>query len=187
MPQAQSRGVPALLGARTPLRDARRQAVRGAAADEVGKLSDREIVIAGAIAYWCEGAKNKPYRRAERVTFINSDPRLIRFFLRFLEVAGIAREQLSFRVHIHELADVGAAQQFWLGVTGARASQFRRPTLKRHNPRTKSKTVGDDYHGCLCIDVRQSAELYQRIEGWAGAAMHTMDSAEQVRSASEPH
>ena len=77
-----------------PLRDARRQAVRGAAADEVGKLSDREIVIAGAIAYWCEGAKNKPYRRAERVTFINSDPRLIRFFLRFLEVAGVAREQL---------------------------------------------------------------------------------------------
>jgi hypothetical protein len=31
--------------------------------------------------------------------------------------------------------------------------------------------VGDNYHGCLRIDVRQSAILYKKIEGWAAAAM----------------
>jgi hypothetical protein len=29
------------------------------------------------------------------------------------------------------------------------------------------KNVGENYHGCLRIDVRRSAELYHRIEGWA--------------------
>ena len=51
------------------------------AAAEIGDMTDREILIAGAIAYWCEGTKNKPHRRADRVVFINSDPALIGFFL----------------------------------------------------------------------------------------------------------
>jgi hypothetical protein len=32
------------------------------------------------------------------------------------------------------------------------------------------KNVGADYHGCLIIGVRQSADLYRRIEGWVRAA-----------------
>jgi hypothetical protein len=55
--------------------------------------------------------------------FINSDPALIRFFLRFLDAAGTPRTRLRFRVYIHENADVAAAQQFWLDVTGATASR----------------------------------------------------------------
>jgi len=107
-----------------------------AAAAEFGSLTDRDILIAGAIAYWCEGAKNKPGRKYERVTFMNSDPGLIAFFLRFLYTAGISRDDLVFRVYIHENADVRAAQQFWLEVTGTQSSQFRRPTLKHHNPKS---------------------------------------------------
>jgi hypothetical protein len=33
--------------------------------------------------------------------------------------------------------------------------------------------MGADYHGCLIVKVRQSADLYRRIEGWARAAMKT--------------
>ena len=67
--------------AERPARDAARAAVRDAAAAEIGQLSEREILLIGAIAYWCEGAKSKPYRRAEQVNFINSDAGLIRMFL----------------------------------------------------------------------------------------------------------
>lgn len=142
-----------------------------AAADQVGELSHREVLVAGAIAYWCEGAKNKPNNKANRVTFINSDPRLIQFFLRFLEVAGVARDDLVLRVYIHENADAEAAQRFWLAVTKAKIDQFRSPVLKHHNPKTIRTNVGEDYHGCLRIDVRRSAEFYRKIEGWASAAM----------------
>lgn len=96
------------------VRAARRAAASAAAAADIGGLTDREILIAGAIAYWCEGAKNKPHRRSDRVTFANSDPELISFFLLFLDVAGIPRSDLAFQLQIHDTADVASAERFWL-------------------------------------------------------------------------
>ena len=154
-----------------PIREAEREAARAASAAEIGQLSDREFIIAGAIAYWCEGTKNKPYRRSDRVSFMNSDPGLIRFFLRFLETAGVIQDQLIFRVFIHESADIGEAQRFWLEVTQSQPDQFRRPAVKRHNPTTARRNRGDNYHGCLRVEVRCSTGLYRQIEGWAAAAM----------------
>jgi hypothetical protein len=160
-----------------PIREAEREAASAAATAEIGKLNDREVLIAGAIAYWCEGAKNKPYRRSDRVVFMNSDPALIGFFVRFLDVAGIPRDRLIYQVQIHETADADTAQDFWLNVTRAHLAQFRRPTLKRHNPRTVRRNVGADYHGCLRVEVRCSTALYRKIEGWAAAAMASPDGA----------
>jgi hypothetical protein len=148
--------------------DAQRGA-QGRAAAAV--LSKREILIAGAIAYWCEGSKNKPHRRWDRVAFINSDPALISFFLRFLDAAGIERDRLIFRIYIHQSADVEAAQTFWLEAVQAAASQFRKTTLKKHNAATIRRNTGEGFYGCLRIDVRRSADLYGKIEGWAAAAM----------------
>ena len=153
------------------VREAQREATRAAAAAEIGTLTQRELLIAGAIAYWCEGAKNKPYLRHDRVVFMNSEPGLIMFFLRFLDAAGVGRDRLIYRVQIHESADVAAAEQFWLALTGAAPDQFRRTSLKRHNPKTVRKNVGSDYRGCLRVDVRQSSGLYHQIEGWVRAAL----------------
>ena len=164
-------GVRKYWAAERPIREAERQAISAAAAAQIGPLSDREIIIAGAIAYWCEGAKNKPYRRDDRVIFMNSDPALIKFFLRFLEAAGTEHDGLIYSVQIHETADADAAQRFWLEITRADPAQFRRPTLKRHNPKTSRKNTAGDYHGCLRIDVRRSSALYRKIEGWATASM----------------
>lgn len=153
------------------IREARRHAICENAVAQIGAMSDREIVIAGAIAYWCEGSKSKSYAPRDRVTFINSDPHLIALFLRFLSVVGVTSYRLICRVHIHESADVAASEELWQAVTRLPSDQFRRPTLKRHNPKTVRKNVGEDYHGCLIIGVRRSTELYRQIQGWAAAAM----------------
>jgi hypothetical protein len=68
----------------------------------------REILIAGAVAYRCEGARNKPHRRVDRVTFANSDPELISFFLLFLDTAGIPRSSCSSWIPL------GSHAQIWL-------------------------------------------------------------------------
>ncbi len=153
-----------------PARAARRAAASAAAAASIGGLTDREILIAGAVAYRCEGAKNKPHRRVDRVTFANSDPELISFFLLFLDTAGISRSDLAFQLQIHETADLESAERFWRTLTGAQPEQFRKVYVKRHNPLTTRKNTGDSYHGCLRIDVMHSCQLYRRTEGWASAA-----------------
>jgi hypothetical protein len=172
-------GVRKYWAVKGPIREAEREAISAAAAAQIGRLNDREILIAGAIAYWCEGVKNKPYRRTDRIAFMNSDPMLIKFFLRFLEAADIGREDMVYRLQIHETADVEAAQRFWLDVTQAHPTQFRRPTLKRHNPKTVRKNTGGDYHGCLRVDVRRGSRLYRQIEGWARAAMSGLENSGQ--------
>jgi hypothetical protein len=172
------------VGAATVLKS--HTAASAAASASIGGLTDREFLIAGAIAYWCEGAKSKPRRPSDRVAFTNSDPDLIRFFLHFLDATGTARTSLSFRIRIHESADLEAAQRFWLEITAATTDQFLAPTLKHHNPKTVRKNVGEDYHGCLSIDVYRSAELYRKIEGWAGASMAVRRAVNRIEADEPP-
>ncbi|CAM5544068.1 Resolvase OS=Streptomyces rimosus subsp. rimosus (strain ATCC / DSM 40260 / JCM 4667/ NRRL 2234) OX=1265868 GN=SRIM_016435 PE=4 SV=1 [Streptomyces rimosus subsp. rimosus] len=147
-------------------REEERQRTKRAAADEMAGLSDRELHVAGVSLYWSEGTKSKPHSPQERVTFTNSDPNMIRLFLAWLALVDVAPERLQFRVHIHESADVGRAEQYWADLVGVDVATFARTTLKKHNPKTVRKNVGESFHGCLVVRVRQSADLYRRIEGW---------------------
>ncbi|KDN79244.1 hypothetical protein DF19_33965 [Streptomyces olindensis] len=153
------------------VRDEERQQTKEAAKQAIGDLSPRELFLTGVALYWAEGAKDKVHgrQRRENLQFINSDPNVIRFYLRWLKSLGVEDERLRFRVYIHESADVTGAETFWAELVGVDASTFQRTTLKKHNPRTVRKNVGDSYRGCLAIYVTKSAELYRRMEGsWYG-------------------
>lgn len=149
-------------------REDERQAVKAVAARDVGELSERELLLIGVALYWAEGAKDKPYDRRERLQLINSDPDVIRLHLRWLTLIGVDREDWTFSLSIHESADIHAAETFWRSVVGEEGRWYK-PTLKKHNPRSLRKNVGDDYHGCLVVYARQSRIHYQRMEGfWRG-------------------
>jgi hypothetical protein len=150
-------------------REAERRATKEAAAGLAGELSDRDLLLLGAVAYWCEGAKDKPYQRREIVQFTNTDADLIRLMLSCLTLLGVQCEDITFRVAIHETADVVAAEDFWRKAIGVPDPVFARATIKRHNPRTNRRRTADDYHGCLVMQVRGSADIYRRLEGlWHG-------------------
>lgn len=146
--------------------DEERKRVKQGAAQEIGELTDRELFMAGIALYWAEGQKSKPYQRREVVNFVNSDPAVIQVFLAWLDLLGVARERLGFRVMIHESADVAGAEQYWADLVGIDVTTLQRTTLKKHNPKTVRKNIGEGYRGCLVVRVRQGAELYCRIEGW---------------------
>ncbi|WP_112471004.1 hypothetical protein [Streptomyces triticisoli] len=150
-------------------REEERQHTKATAKQAVGNLSDREVFLAGVVLYWAEGAKDKSYSRRERLQFINSDPDVISFFLHWLDVLGVERERLRFRVSIHESADVADAEEFWAGLVGVEPSVLQKATLKKHNPKTSRKNTSEAYRGCLIIYVLKSADLYRRMEGaWYG-------------------
>lgn len=138
-----------------------------AARKQVQHLAESELFVAGLAAYWAEGSKAKPWRAdGERVVFINSDESMIRLFLAWLQLLGVEPDRLIYRLSIHESADIDTATNYWAAVAGVPATEFRRATLKRHQPKTVRKNVGVDYHGCLVINVRRSTELYRQIAGW---------------------
>ncbi|MEU2052052.1 hypothetical protein [Streptomyces bungoensis] len=159
------------------VRDEERQRTKAAAASEIGSMTGRELFATGVALYWAEGAKDKPYARREKLQFVNSDPGVIRIYLAWLDLLGVERERLRYRLMIHETGDVEGTQQYWADLIGVDVSVFQRTTIKKHNPKTIRKNVGENYRGCLVVTVLQGAELYRRIEGWwygiVGAASAT--------------
>ncbi|WP_239156665.1 resolvase [Actinocatenispora thailandica] len=146
-------------------RDARQAERVTGAAGSVGGLTQEELVRIGAMMYWCEGAKAKPWNSTRRITFVNSDAGLILVFLAFLRAVGVEQSTIDFRVQIHETADADAAVRWWAAKVGADRTIFRRTSLKRHNPKTVRYNTGADYHGCLIVSVRRSRAIYDMVEG----------------------
>lgn len=133
---------------------------------QIGQLDARDLFIAGVVAYWAEGTKLKPWGRGPRVTFINSDPSMILVFRDWLDLVGVDRGSLTYRISIHRSADEALARVRWAEILEINPRSLARSTIKRGSAETRRRNTGDDYIGCLTIDVRRSADLYYRIEGW---------------------
>jgi transcriptional regulator with XRE-family HTH domain len=145
---------------------ARHEQIRSRAAGLLGDVDGRDLFIAGIAIYWSEGSKDKEWRRSGRVTLINSDPTILRIFLAWLDLVGIPEADRSYRLNIHETADVPGNEQWWARELDIPLASFARATIKRHNPTTVRKNSGESYHGCLVVTVARSGELYYSIEGW---------------------
>ena len=128
------------------IRDEQRQRTKEAATREIGELSARDLFMADVALYWAEGSKDKPYDRRENVLFVNSDPGVIRLYLAWLDLLGVERERLRYRVMIHMTADVEAAERYWADLVGVDVSTFRRPrsrnTTRRQSARTWARATG---------------------------------------------
>ncbi|MEU5363438.1 hypothetical protein ABZ354_08085 [Streptomyces sp. NPDC005925] len=168
---------------RLRLREEERQQTKETAKREIGALTERELFLLGVGLYWAEGSKDKPHARREKVIFVNSDPSMVQVYLAWLDLLGVGREHLRCTVMIHETADIPAAERYWADLTGTDRSAFTKTTVKRHNPLTVRKNVGDSYRGCLAIKVAQSADLYRRIEGsWYGIVESVREADHQNRT-----
>jgi hypothetical protein len=140
--------------------------IRREAATEMGVVTQRDLFIAGVAIYAAEGSKQKPWQTGSNTVLINSDPRMILLFLRWLALLGIDRPSLTFRVAIHESADHSAAVSYWARLVGVPEDRFLRTTLKRGNPKTRRRNTGPRYRGCLVVGVKRSTDLTRRIDGW---------------------
>ncbi|MEV5940524.1 hypothetical protein [Streptomyces sp. NPDC051994] len=164
-------------------REEERQLTKQDSAGAIGELSARELYLVGVVLYWAEGAKDKPWARRESLRFINSDPNVIKLYLKWLELQGVTPERLRLCVNIHESADVEEAARFWAELTGLGPACFNKPVLKRHNPKTRRKNTGEAYRGCLAIYVRDSADLYRRMEGaWYGIVGGALSTGQPKRT-----
>ena len=112
-----------------------------------------------------------------QVVLTNGDVNVIRMFLRWLDLMSIPEEMRTYRLSIHESADVRHQEEWWAVTLGIPRSAFLRPTLKRHKPTTIRRNTGEGYHGCLVVRVRRSSSLYDRIEGMWHALTESLVSA----------
>lgn len=140
------------------------QSYKQAAIKEIGRLSRRDIFIAGTALYWAEGNKVSEF------AITNSDPNMIKFALKWFEVLGIEKGQLRPRItinsiHHHRLEIV---ETFWRKLIDIPKEQFR-PTVLLKNPPKKRYENHDNYYGVLALQIRKGSDLKYRVLGLINA------------------
>lgn len=134
------------------------------AQEEIGKISKREFWLIGSALYWAEGSKQKSGSVSQKVSFNNSDPKMILFFDRWLrEVCGRKKEDIAYSIYIHTTGDVEKAKGFWGSLLKA---EIKKVYFKKGNPKTRRKNTQEHYYGLLRIEARKSTDLNRKIKGW---------------------
>lgn len=136
---------------------------------DIREITHRELWLIGVALYWAEGSKQKFNSVAQGVKFSNSEPRMIRIYLRWLmEVCKISIDRIHFCIYIHEIYKFRfkKVKKFWSKETGFPVSSFDKIYLKRHTTKTNRKNIGNMYNGGICVVVRRSTALNRQIEGW---------------------
>jgi hypothetical protein len=136
---------------------------------ETGSLSKKELWLVGLVLYWAEGSKEKTYAGANGVDFANTDPRMIRFFVRWLtKCCDVSMRRIYAHLYIHEYQrkSAGEAVTYWSDMSGLATYQITGVYFKRHNPKSNRHNYNKKYYGTLRVRVKSSSELMRKIQGW---------------------
>jgi hypothetical protein len=131
--------------------------------ERIGRLSEREFLVAGVALYSGEGSKGDG-----SVAFTNSDPRMVAFFCSWLRhFFQVDESRLRVRLYLHQGLDLAAAIAFWLELTGIPGSQFAKPYRAVADP---SIRTAKHVHGCVGVRYSCSA-THRSIMGLVGALL----------------
>ena len=137
------------------------------AKNDIGKLSKRDLFMAGLGLYIGEGSKS---HNIVRIT--NSNHQIIVFAIRwFNETLDVPLENFSLRIHMYPDSDEKKVIKFWSQVTGFSAGQFRKSQVDYREGKKISKK-GQLPYGTAHLSVRSCGQkklgvfLSRKIEAW---------------------
>lgn len=89
----------------------------------ISVLDHKSLLIIGIILYWAEGTKSEKCNQG--LSFSNSDPAMIAYFVKFLkESLKIEEEKITGGIHIYPDSDVEQARKFWSKITAIPEEKF---------------------------------------------------------------
>ena len=130
---------------------------------------DDPLFVAGCMLYWAEGARHR-----NSLKFTNSDPEMIRFFVRFLR-ERFDIDDSAFSVTCNLFADHLERQeeieQFWLDLTGLPTSCLRKSSVNVYSKYSQKKRRNKLPYGTCRIGVYRTwlvQAIYGAIQEIAG-------------------
>ena len=134
---------------------------------EIGKLSERDLFMAGVGLYIGEGSKSN-----DIVRITNSNHKIIIFAIRWFNRAlGVPLENFTIRIHMYPDSNEKEVLKFWAKATGLSAGQFRKSQVDYREGKKISKN-GQLPYGTAHLSVRSCGQkklgvfLSRKIEAW---------------------
>lgn len=152
-------------------------AIKQEAKKEIGKLSSRDLWFFGLGIYLGEGMK-----LYETIRVANSDPRVIRATIKWLEtICHAKRENILLRIHLYPDNDIRRCLRYWSNETRIPLSQFSKTQFDRRKNKSARKHRILPY-GTAHLTLRANGNpelgvrLHRRIIGWLEASLGTIAS-----------
>lgn len=93
---------------------------------QIGLLNKREKMIAGLFLYWGEGLK----AHDSTTSLANTDPRMILFFVKWLELLGVPRTKMKIKLHLYKDMKIEQETLYWSQLLQISKNNFRKPYIK---------------------------------------------------------
>lgn len=145
--------------------------IRRLAAQDITQITKHELWLSGLLLYWsCSPMRNiNEYR--EGVRFSNSNPDLVKFFLKWLiDIGGIEREDIVFDLFVSETDR--RRENFiissWVRITDFPMKFFSHVYYLKSKSGIKRPARFSGL-GLLQIRVKKSSLLQRQIDGWINA------------------
>lgn len=138
---------------------------------KIENVSHKDLLLLGASLYWAEGYKRPIMRHGRelthhKVSLTNSDPFLVKCFLRFLrEYCHVPEEKIKASIRIYEHQNANELQRYWQKETSIKKENFG----KVYNGISKSSLGKRPFnrlpHGVIQIVVANT-NLFHAIMGY---------------------
>lgn len=129
----------------------------------VSKLSERDILMIGLGLYWGEGYKESN----DEMGFTNSNPQMVKFYMKWLKLNGVIKDNLIFRLSINEIFknQEKKIKNFWIKYLNIKENQFSKTTFINTKLKKASIKNFDTYKGILRVKVRKGLSLKNKTLG----------------------
>lgn len=121
-------------------------------------IPDIAIFVSGLALYLAEGSKTSNYR----VSLANTDPKVIRFFTKWLyKFFKIRKNKLRIHLHLYEGMNIDKEKDFWKNELGVDNTQFYKSFITKH--KKSSFLYKESFRHGTCSVIISSTELKRRI------------------------
>ncbi len=96
------------------------------AKNDIGKITERELFIAGFFLYWAEGGKT----RSGTIILTNTDPSMLKVYIKWLGMFNVDKNKLKIKLHIYRDMNEKKEIKFWCKELGLKKSQFQKTWVK---------------------------------------------------------
>jgi len=100
-------------------------------------IAEEKLKIAGVMLYWAEGTL-----KGSTVDFANSNPEMVKIFLRFLrDICGIRKERLRIYLYAYSYQNIEALKLYWHKITEVPLNQFTKPYIRKGNSNLSNRKL----------------------------------------------
>lgn len=148
----------------------REKKIRKTALSQITSITEKELFLMGIMLYWAEGSKAREGNISQQVAFDNSDPRMCKFYLKWLKDGlKIKDEDIHFSVYINSIykGREDWVLNYWSKYMNVSLNRFGKVSFtKTFFSKNNRREKRSDYKGLLRIRVAKSTDLNRKISGW---------------------